>query len=249
MRRAVILSAGLGTRLQPLTNEHPKCLTEVHGKSILWNMLEALQKAGVNETTIVVGHLKEKIQEVVGLSFLGMKIKYAVNADFQTTNTSFSLSLGLAAADFALMDTVLVLEGDVFFDAGLIERILEEEEENVTVVEKYSPLLDGSFVAVEGDWVRDWIHKSKRKEGFTLEDKFKTVNIHKFSGTFVHETLLPTLETFLNAGQLKAPLEYVMEEIVSQHKSLIKALLPNPYRWFEIDNSEELAHAHHLFAP
>ena len=43
--KAVILAAGMGTRLSPLTNSRPKCLVEVHGKSILQHQLESLAKA------------------------------------------------------------------------------------------------------------------------------------------------------------------------------------------------------------
>ena len=248
MRRAIILSAGLGSRLRPLTKEWPKCLTEIHGKSILWNMLESLQRAGVNETTIVVGYLQEKIRASIGESFLGMKIHYVLNSEFEQTNTSYSLLLGIESLNYALMDTILVLEGDVFFDHQLVEKILEDEGENVTLVEKYSPDLDGSFVEISENFVTAWVHKTRRPDKFHLEEKFKTINIHKFTGFFVHEQLVPTIDAYMQRGERKAPMEFIMNDIVSSNAQLVQALLPTPLRWYEIDNMEELTRAEQIFS-
>jgi len=73
--KAIILAAGQGKRLRPLTLEKPKVLLEVNGKSILEHNLEILNEF-VDEVIIVVGFLKEQIIEKIGLSYKDMQISY-----------------------------------------------------------------------------------------------------------------------------------------------------------------------------
>ena len=72
--KAVILAAGMGTRLSPLTNSRPKCLVEVHGKSILQHQLESLAKAGVAECVLVTGYLSDQLRAHFGREFRGIQL-------------------------------------------------------------------------------------------------------------------------------------------------------------------------------
>ena len=83
--KAIILVAGMGTRLKPLTNEIPKCLTEVNGKPILINMIENLEKRGIEETILLIGYLGEKIKEKIDNIFGNMKITYVENKIYDKT--------------------------------------------------------------------------------------------------------------------------------------------------------------------
>ena len=118
--KAIILVAGRGTRLKPLTDTIPKCLTEVNGKPILFNALEHLEKNKIEETILVVGYLRDKIEERIGNFFGNMKITYVKNDIYDKTNTSYSLWLALK--DLLIDDSLLVLEGDVFFEEELLKR-------------------------------------------------------------------------------------------------------------------------------
>ena len=60
--RAIIVAAGMGRRLSPYTDDRPKCLVEINGKSILARQVDAYRAAGVDEIVIVRGYMKEKIQ-------------------------------------------------------------------------------------------------------------------------------------------------------------------------------------------
>ena len=59
--KAIILAAGQGNRIKPLTNEKPKCMVELFGKSLLKWQLDLYQKLQINDISIVTGYLKEKI--------------------------------------------------------------------------------------------------------------------------------------------------------------------------------------------
>ncbi len=239
--RAIILAAGLGTRLKPLTDKAPKCLTEVNGKPILVNMLEALEKEGIKNTDIVVGYLADAIKNKIGSKFNTININYIENPIYDKTNSSYSLWLAVKH----LNEDILILEGDVFFEEALLSDLMRNKNDS-TVVEKYNPELDGSFVELKGNIVSDWIHKSRRKENFTKEDKFKTVNIHKFSKSFLNTYLLPTLSKHTEEKGGTEPIEYIMEDMV-RNNAQIEAVVVNRKKWVEIDDTNDLKLAEAAF--
>lgn len=66
--KALLLSAGLGTRLRPITNHIPKCLVPINGKPLLQYWLENLSKVGINEFLINTSYLSEQVEEFVAHS-------------------------------------------------------------------------------------------------------------------------------------------------------------------------------------
>ncbi|MFT5849705.1 MAG: NDP-sugar pyrophosphorylase family protein [Patiriisocius sp.] len=79
--QCVILCAGKGTRMQPLTLATPKPLIEVCGKPLLAHVVEALP-VEIDELVLVVGYLKEQIQDLCGSEYLGKKVTYVEQTDF-----------------------------------------------------------------------------------------------------------------------------------------------------------------------
>ena len=74
--KAIILAAGQGKRLLPLTENKPKSMIELNGKPILQWILEGAKAAGIKQAAIVVGFRQETIKDFFGEKFLGVKIKY-----------------------------------------------------------------------------------------------------------------------------------------------------------------------------
>ena len=90
---ACILAAGTGSRLQPLTECMPKCLTEVHGRSILERLVSCLRAQGFKRLVFVVGHLEDCIRSFLELHAADLTIDYVSNPLFATTNNIYSLWL------------------------------------------------------------------------------------------------------------------------------------------------------------
>lgn len=244
-KEAIILVAGMGTRLKPLTENNHKCLTEVHGVPILINTLEILSQNNFSKVILVVGYLQELIRRRIGDSYRNMKIEYAVNEKYEQTNTSYSLKLGLDK--YSGQSELFIFEGDVFFEEALLENFINMEEQNATVLEKYNTLLDGTFVTLDSSAiVAAWTHKSKRPKDYTLEDKYKTVNIHKFDNLFVKQILYPYVEKVVENTDGKEPLETVMDNIVRDGGKIAGFILSGQ-RWFEIDDLVDLQHAEKVF--
>jgi NDP-sugar pyrophosphorylase family protein len=116
IKNAVILAAGMGTRLRPLTADMPKCLTEINGKPLILHALDALADAGVERVAIVIGYRGIDIFDAVGYKRSGMEIEYIGNAVYADTNTAFSLGL---AGEY-LRAGAYVVEGDVIFDHAIL---------------------------------------------------------------------------------------------------------------------------------
>jgi choline kinase len=122
----LVLAAGLGKRLAPLTDERPKGLIELRGRSLLARLLDGLQAAGVQETVLVVGYRQELIRRALGRSHRGMPLRYVVNPDFEKGPR---LSLWSGRADFQRDDVVLA-DGDVLFAPPLLERVVRAPAPN-----------------------------------------------------------------------------------------------------------------------
>ncbi len=244
--KAIILAAGMGTRLLPLTETKHKCLTEVNGVPIIMNALSCLYEIGVKETVVVVGYLADDVKKAVGYIFETMSISYVENRIYRETNTSYSLRVGLEQLhDY---DTVYVLEGDVFFAKNLLVNLSLDIHNDATMLEPYNINLDGTFVTMnDKHYVTDWIHKKYRNEDFTFDNKYKTVNLHKFSKSFVDSTMMPMLEVMNNKTEQIEPLERAMQSIVRNNRHIVYGMETNGAKWVEIDDCNDLKLAESVF--
>jgi choline kinase len=120
--RAIILAAGVGRRLGDSVTEHPKCLLELEGRTLLDRMLDALQSVGVRETVIVVGHLAEQIERAAGPR---PGVRTLRNPDYRK-----GAILSLWTAREALEGDVLVMDADVLFPTAMLRRLVDSPHGN-----------------------------------------------------------------------------------------------------------------------
>jgi choline kinase len=95
IKKAIILNAGEGRRLRPLTLNTPKCLLKVGDKTILEGQLSNLSSCGINEVVMVVGYLSEKVMNFAENNFPNLNFKFVRNDVYATTNTLHSLWIAL----------------------------------------------------------------------------------------------------------------------------------------------------------
>ncbi|MBN2251936.1 MAG: NTP transferase domain-containing protein [Candidatus Altiarchaeota archaeon] len=124
---AIVLAAGEGKRLRPLTSTRPKPMLPVAGKPILEWDLEALSKAGLSRAVIVAGYRKESIMDFFGGKFKGMKLEYVEQKEQLGTAHAVSIAKDSIRGDF------LVMNGDLIVSAELIRRFLKDHEKSGSV--------------------------------------------------------------------------------------------------------------------
>ena len=235
--QAVILAAGFGKRLRPITERIPKCLVPVNGKPLLVNALEILESRGIREAVIVVGHMKDKIYQAVGHQFGQIKISYVANDLYDRTNNVYSLWL---ARDRLDKDTLL-LECDLFYGPDLIDALMSKGRDCDVLVSKFDPdTMNGTVLKLDGDIVRSLITKRDQREGFDYSDKHKTVNMYRFSKDFLKKYLVPYLDLYVRTHGTQRYYELVLGTIVYLGEPEVNAIVVDKELWREIDDADDL---------
>jgi len=132
--KAVILAAGIASRLRPLTNNTPKCLLKVGSKSILELTIENLVANGINEIIIVTGFLDHKIKDFLDSRFPDLDIIFCHNELYESTNNIFSLWLAKDALDG---DDMLLMDSDIVFDGRIIAKLRDSGFENCLALKRH----------------------------------------------------------------------------------------------------------------
>jgi choline kinase len=129
MTNAVILSAGQGKRLSPLTDVRPKCLVPIGGRPILEWQVRALAAAGVDEITVVTGFCADAVDAMVMTTNVSAEVRTIYNPFFTVADNIGSC---WAARDLIGSDTLL-LNGDTLFEPEIVTRVLEQAEAPISV--------------------------------------------------------------------------------------------------------------------
>ncbi len=148
--RAIILSAGRGGRLLPLTERMPKCLLDLAGRSLLAWQLAALAEAGVPDAVVVTGFGAELVeQEIAERAPAGLRVRTLFNPFFQIADNLASCWLARAE----LSGPCLILNGDTLIEAEIARRLLAAPPAPVTVTIDRKPAYDEDDmkVATTGD--------------------------------------------------------------------------------------------------
>lgn len=129
--KVIILAAGQGTRLRPLTDSCPKCMVPVNGVSLIDRQLAVMRECGIQEEDIhiVSGYCGSVLAE----KFKNTEIHMIHNSQYETTNMVCSL---MCAEDIlASGDEIIVSYGDIIYDTEVFRTILEAENEISVIVD------------------------------------------------------------------------------------------------------------------
>ena len=233
--KALILAAGLGSRLAPLTDHMPKALVEVNGKSIIMKQIENLYENGVTDITIISGYKAEVLKEAVHARYPDIKMIESV--DYATTNNMYSAYLargGMKDEGFLMMNA------DVFFDASVLTALLEFDAPNAIVTD-IGFYLDESMKVVEQDGRLTKISKAITRE----EALGASIDVYKFSKEGAKAFFDRCTDYIEGKGELKLWSEVALNDILLKVKFVA---CPLKGRWYEIDDHNDLEAATRLFS-
>jgi glucose-1-phosphate thymidylyltransferase len=134
--KAVVLAAGKGTRLRPLTDDKPKALVEVDGRPILSHCFDELVDLDAEGFVVVVGYRKDDIIEYYGDEYEGVPITYAEQ------ERQLGLADALLCAEEDVEDDFMLMLGDNVFDANLDDVVRRHQESRA----------DAAFLMEEVPW-------------------------------------------------------------------------------------------------
>lgn len=237
--KALILAAGLGTRLAPITNDRPKSLVPVNGRPILIKQIENLHENGIFDITIISGYKASILEKAVYDRWPEIRIVESV--DYATTNNMYSAYLGIKSMfPDGVIQPFLMMNADVFYDSSVITALLDNKASNAIVVDM-GRYIEESMKVVEKDGRLIAISKQIMPED-TLGS---SIDVYKFSAEGGKAFFKCCREYIEGKKELKMWSEVALNDALSE---TIFEACPLRGRWLEIDNHEDLAAAEALFA-
>lgn len=154
--QALVLAAGAGTRLRPLTLDTPKAMIPINGKPMLHVILDQLKSVGVTETVIVVHYLKEKIQEYFGAGEkVGMKLTYVEQKEMRGSADAVR-----CGAQHITNERFLAIACDSLFPTNHLKALLAVPEQGALTVCKVADARQYGVIAHDGTRVTRIVEKS-----------------------------------------------------------------------------------------
>lgn len=241
--KALILAAGFGRRLQPITNEIPKSMVEVSGTPLLVNALDILVDLGISEIGIVVGHKAEYIRQKIGSQWKGVPILYFENSRYLETNNIYSLFL---ARDFC-DDDMLMLECDLFYRKELLQSLLSGKGDCSILVSPFnSETMDGTVIEADGENAHSLILGQWQGLGFDYSNALKTVNMYKFTKEFAGK-YLALIEWYVKNMGENSYYEKVLGSMLYLRENDFRVVNVPETMWCEVDDAEDLKRANEKF--
>ena len=244
--RAIILAAGSGLRLGEYTQDIPKTLVDVNGKSILERQISLLKEYGINEIFVVTGYKREK--------HVLKNIEYIFNARYSETEqlTSMMVARGKIFGD------VLIIFGDIIFDSDILKQVLASN--------------DDITIPIDLDWKKSYeeepnkpadIFWLNRKEIGKISAKEISLESKNEVGEFLGIIKLSTAGSkilvkkyeelekshtgkFHDADSLnKAKLVDILQELIDSKIEISPLIISG--KWCEIDTPKDLERAKKIF--
>ncbi len=236
-RTAVILAAGVGSRLRPLTDDRPKALVEVHGRSVLERAADALSAHGVQHLIIATGYRQEAIAE--RLAGRLERVTLCHNPRYESTQNVVSLALcrdAVAGAAFFKLD------GDVIFDPDVLLR-LDASAASLAVAVDASRNVDAEAMKVQCQGSKI---VAFGKELPLDASAGETIGIERIDAD-LSPRLFEAIDTCVAAGRTDVYYEHVYDQLVRRGTSS-ELVAVGDLRWTEIDDLADLERARRLFA-
>lgn len=233
---AVILVAGIGSRLRPITDDRPKALVDVGGETILSRAVRLLAEYGVRRVVLATGYREDAVK--AAMRGAPLAVEYCKNPEFDRTQNSVSLALCRGALG---SDAFFKLDGDVVFQRQVLER-LDDSSVELAVAVDAGRLLDAEAmkVSVDGSRIRAF------GKGITLESSAgESIGIERLSGS-AGANVFDALERTIAGGETSLYYEDVYSRLIAQGLLEAEAVGVRDLPWTEVDDFSDLERAREL---
>jgi histidinol-phosphate/aromatic aminotransferase/cobyric acid decarboxylase-like protein/choline kinase len=245
--KAIVLAAGLGARMRPITDTLHKSLVSVGGTTILGRIVDGLLGIDVRDILVVTGYLAPQVRGWLHEHYPDIAFDFVHNARYAETNNIVSLAMALE--HLKLDDDVILVECDVLFDPTVLRRLTSPERGNIALVDRYRPGMDGTVVAVADGMITQVFPPHLQGEDFDYRDKYKTLNVYRFDGEFCRTRFQPLLSCYANVIDSGVYYELVLGMLINMQRERVRAEVVDGDRWTEVDDPNDLAVARFVFEP
>ena len=230
----VILAAGMAKRLRPLTDNKPKCLLEVAGKTLLQRTIDAMLQAGITELVVVTGYRAEMIRDFITVHYPQLAVNYLDNVDYEHNNNIYSLWMAgkvVRGREFLLMDS------DILCDPKAVMAVAHETEPALAL-NRHELGEEEMKIVVDKDNRITEISKT-----FRVEDAIgESVGIEKMTSEY-SEALYRELDVMIEQeGLIDIFYERAFERLIPQGHQF-KVVDTTNYFSYELDTPEDFERA------
>jgi len=224
----------MAKRLRPLTDEKPKCLLEVGGKTLLQRTVDAMISAGVKEFVVVTGYRENMIREFLTIHYSLCTIHYIDNPDYEHNNNIFSLWLAMQKLHG---QEVLLMDSDILCDPEAVRRVARKtnpalamqqhelgEEEMKIVVDEAGRITEISKTCSPADAIGE------------------SVGIEKMTPAYTEAIYQELRKMILDEGQIDIFYERAFERLIPQGHTFEVVDTTDLFS-YELDTPEDLEKA------
>ena len=250
--KVIILAAGQGTRLRPLTDDRPKCMVEVNGRSIIERQLDVIYGCGVSDKdiTIICGYRSDVLKS----RFKGTNIRFIVNEQYDLTNMVCSLMCAKELMESE--DDIIISYGDIIYGEPVFRKVLAAEDDMSVVVDdgwyEYwaerceNPLDDAETLMFDEN---DYLTEIGQKTSELTKVQSQYIGLMRFKGEGLKKMLLLSEEAERRSIKGEALWRTSRNYAKMYMTDLLQGLIDegNKLRavhiqrgWFEIDDCEDL---------
>jgi choline kinase len=232
----IMPAAGSSRRMSHMTEDRPKALLELEGKTIIEHSLEILDARGFRRVTFVVGYMRELFMQTLGARFKNISIEYVVSQDYATTEHGWSLYLTKDSWKGA-KSPVVFMDADNIYDPLMLDKVMAAPLENVVLVDSLFKTGAREEELVLGR--NGMITGLKRGLAQDHEDYVGAfVGINKFSSAFM-DTLYAYMDDFFEKNGPKFKYERVFDSMINTMAAKLNYLDSGGLAWVNINHEED----------
>lgn len=231
---AIILAAGLGSRLNEYTRDTSKCLLSVGGETILHHMTRILLEEGLGKIYVVVGHAADKVINAVQHA----KIQYVFNPHYATSNSIVSMACALPfiKGDF------ISLPCDLVFGADLLKAFLDKKGNIVMAVDRSTPYsISATKVSLKGETI---VRVSKNLQ--PGENDGEITGMQALYGEAAKKYKEQVLK-HISLGHTQWLNSDVVNDMIETNFTRVIMADITGYTWCEVDTEQDLLRARLIF--
>lgn len=248
IQKAVILLAGTGSRLKPITDSMHKALIPIAGLPILQHQIQSLQAIGVTDFHLVLGHRAHDIQNFITNLFSqndSLKCFFHTATDYLSTNNACSLHCAL---DHIKDDAFILMDGDVILDRDILEELRQHSDKTLFIVDDDKSKLDEEAMKI---LLNDSGHIDKISKTIPVQSSCgESIGVAAFQKAWTRQLYQHFDQALTIPANTQLYYEDLIQMILNQNTILqpLHIMRTNGRKWVEIDDHHDLKRAQEMFA-